>query len=53
MLLISGRLKIPNLLIRNLIYGKFTNEQLQILFSWIESAYEAGLDDGYDTGREY
>ena len=36
-----------------LIYGKFTNEQLQILFSWIESAYEAGLDDGYDTGREY
>ena len=37
----------------DLIYGKFTRDQLQILFSWIESGYEAGFDDGYDTGREY
>jgi len=37
----------------DLIYGKFTRDQLQILFSWMESAYEAGFDDGYDTGREY
>jgi hypothetical protein len=37
----------------DLIYGKFTNEQLQILFSWIESGYEAGFDHGYDAGREY
>jgi len=37
----------------DLIYGKFTRDQLQILFSWIESGYEAGFDDGYDDGREY
>ena len=37
----------------DLIYGKFTRDQLQILFSWIESGYEAGYDHGYDAGREY
>ena len=30
----------------DLIYGKFTRDQLQILFSWIESGYEAGYEHG-------
>ena len=28
----------------DLVYGKFTRDQLQILFSWMESAYTAGFD---------
>jgi hypothetical protein len=35
---------------RDLIYGNFTNEQLQIISSWMESAYDQGREDGRGYG---
>jgi hypothetical protein len=35
---------------RDLIHGKFTNEQLQIISSWMESAYDQGREDGRGYG---
>ncbi len=34
---------------RDLIYGEFNDKQLQIISSWLESAYDQGRDDGRDN----
>lgn len=30
----------------DLIHGEFNNKQLQIISSWLESAYDQGREDG-------
>ena len=37
----------------DLIYGKFTKDQMVILSTWIESAYDAGHDDGCEQDDEW
>jgi len=32
----------------DLIHGEFNNKQLQIISSWLESAYDQGREDGRD-----
>lgn len=35
---------------RDLIHGEFNNKQLQIISSWLESAYDQGREDGRGYG---
>lgn len=35
---------------RDLIYGEFNDKQLQIISSWLESAYDQGREDGRGYG---